>query len=198
MVQGRGVDASLNEVGRLQSRRFYEHYKEHPFDRILISTLKRTFESVELFIQAGIPYEKYSGLDEISWGIHEGEEASEDRNRYFRETVRSWTEGNTDLRIEGGESPEDVSERQNEVIDRIVNGHEDILLVCMHGRALRILLCKLLDLPLSAMDRFEHANLGLYILEFDGVNYRLIKENSTEHMVSGVENEIGVENESIK
>ena len=45
------------------------------------------------------------------------------------------------------------------------------VLVCLHGRALRVLLCQLLHYPLSCMDGFEHSNLCLYKLEFTGTAF---------------------------
>ena len=103
IVQGRGVDASLNETGKRQADQFYQQYKELGFQRILISSLKRTYESVEKFIKDGVPFEVHDGLDEISWGVHEGAQASELRNKYFRNMVAQWRAGVTDYKIEGGE-----------------------------------------------------------------------------------------------
>ena len=84
---------------------------------------------------------------------------------------------------EANESPQDVAERQTQVIEKILSSAEEVILVCMHGRAIRILLCKLLGFPLSRMDSFEHANLGLYILEYSGEAFNIHLENSTKHLL---------------
>jgi 2,3-bisphosphoglycerate-dependent phosphoglycerate mutase len=168
----------------VQARMFYQAYKDTPFDKIYISALKRSFESVASFIEDGIPYEVYAGLDEISWGFHEGVEASPERNVYFRELVAEWNGGQTAVRIEGGESPEDVASRQRPVIEIITNSPEENILICMHGRAMRILLCQLLGLPLTKMDDFDHDNLGLYVLNYDGRNFNVYTANSTKHLLS--------------
>ena len=183
VVQGRGIDAPLNETGIRQAEMFYQAYKNISFEKVYTSSLKRTHESVQQFIKDGIEHEEYEGFDEISWGLHEGAEASEERNVYFRDIIAQWTQGKTHIKIEGGESPEDVAERQMLVINKILGSSEDVILVCMHGRAIRILLCKLLDYPLSEMDKFAHANLGLYVLDYtDGV-FNINLENSTRHLV---------------
>jgi broad specificity phosphatase PhoE len=52
----------------------------------------------------------------------------------------------------------------------------------MHGRAIRILLCTLLNQPLKFMDKFEHENLCLYLLDFDGSTFSLEKSNDTAHL----------------
>ena len=183
IVQGRGVDASLNDRGRHQADQFYAYYKDIGFQRILISTLKRTYESVEKFIADGVPFDKYAGLDEISWGVHEGARASELRNEYFRDMVATWRSGGTDFKIEGGESPEEVALRQQPVIEAIKDLSEERILVCMHGRALRILMCNILDLPLSEMDNFAHDNLGLYIIHYNSNGFEVMAQNSTDHFI---------------
>ena len=54
--------------------------------------------------------------------------------------------------------------------------------MCMHGRALRILLCSVLGVSLKNMDDFKHHNLGLYVLDFDGNNFSLETYNSIDHL----------------
>ena len=75
IVQGRGMDTNLNDEGRKQARQFFEAYGDIPFDKIYISALRRTQQSIQQFIDLGIPFEKLSGLDELAWGIHEGQPA---------------------------------------------------------------------------------------------------------------------------
>ncbi|HCZ37344.1 MAG TPA: histidine phosphatase family protein, partial [Cytophagales bacterium] len=50
IVQGSGVDSSLNAKGMAQAQAFFEMYKHIKFDKIYTSTLKRTRESVSGFI----------------------------------------------------------------------------------------------------------------------------------------------------
>jgi probable phosphoglycerate mutase len=95
--------------------------------------------------------------------------------------VATWRRGETDYKIEGGESPDEVAERQLPVIERIKQLPEETILVCMHGRALRILMCNILNLPLSDMDQFGHDNLGLYTLEYNSHGFKVLAENSTDH-----------------
>jgi broad specificity phosphatase PhoE len=183
VVQGRGIDASLNDTGCRQAEMFYQAYKNISFEKIYTSSLKRTHESVNKFIVDGIPHEAHEGFDEISWGDHEGAAASAERNEYFKAIVNQWNQGNTAIKITGGESPEDVAERLMPVVDRILSSSEEVILVCMHGRAIRILLCKLLNYPLSMMDNFAHANLGLYVIEYSAGVFNIHLENSTEHLI---------------
>lgn len=167
-VQGRGVDADLNEKGQEQAKAFYSKYKDVPFKKVYTSSLKRTLQTSQGFIDKGIPNESFEGLDEISWGIVEGKTLTEIGYEAFKNLVAKWADGEVEAYLEGGESPVEVVERQKEVLKLILSRkEEDLILVTMHGRAMRILLSHILNYPLKEMDRFEHSNTCLYILEYD-------------------------------
>jgi broad specificity phosphatase PhoE len=183
IVQGSGVDSSLNQTGRAQARAFFEMYKDVAFDKIYTSLLRRTSESVKDFIAKGIPHEVLSGLNEISWGAKEGQRITPEEDAYYHWMLKQWQLGNTAERIEGGESPEDVVLRQRKAIEQFMsNDEEKTILICMHGRAMRILLCELLNYPLKSMDVFEHQNLCLYQLDFTGSMFAIKKHNDVEHL----------------
>ena len=185
MVQGRGIDASLNELGRRQSEAFFKAYKRVDFDKIYVSSLKRTQESVQGFIDMEIPFEKLSGLDEISWGNHEGQSFDPEMHKRYTDCIDDWQMGKLDSAVGGGESPNQVMTRQGEAMDYILSkDDEETILICMHGRAMRILICWLLDYDLTEMEQFEHENLCLYELDYDGDSYELIRANDTDHMAN--------------
>ena len=184
-MQGSGVNSSINEKGRLQAQAFFETYKHVPFDKIYTSALKRTTESVQPFIDLGLPFVQMEGLNEISWGKKEGQPITLEEDAYYNWMLSQWQMGNTHERIEGGESPEDVTKRQDGAIHYIMSKKEEsTILICMHGRAMRILLCRLLNYPLRSMDMFEHQNLCLYQLDFTGSMYSVKKYNDTSHLAS--------------
>jgi probable phosphoglycerate mutase len=183
IVQGSGVDTSLNDLGREQARAFYEVYRSVPFDKVYTSTLKRTIESVKLFIDDGVPHETLSGLNEICWGKKEGQRITPEEDAYYHFLLEEWRRGNTSLKIDGGESPEDVRDRIIPALHTILAHKEErTILICMHGRAIRILLCHLLNLPLKEMDQFEHANLCLYLLQYQNGVYDILLNNDLSHL----------------
>ncbi len=187
VVQGSGVDADLNEMGRAQAMAFFQAYQHVPFAKIYVSALRRTFQTVEPFLELGIPYEKLPGLNEISWGVMEGKVPGNVDNEYYRALIDAWSTGNTALPTDGGESPEQVVARQRPALETILSRpNEEVVLVAMHGRAMRILLCWLTDLPLSEMDRFEHSNLCLYKLryDYDAQAFTVELANDTSHLLT--------------
>ena len=185
IVQGSGIDASLNDKGRRQAQAFYNAYKSIPFQRIYTSKLKRSQESVVAFVKDGIPHEEYVALNEISWGSREGQRITPEEDAYYHQMLKEWQDGKTNLPIEGGESPDEVAHRQKPFIDLIKSRPEDeTILVCMHGRAMRILLCQLLNYPLRSMDNFEHENLGLYLIHYASSQFTVELHNNTDHLKS--------------
>ena len=70
--------------------------------------MKRTHQTVQGFIDSGIPWEQLSGLDEMAWGDYEGKAVSEETRGRFKKIMQSWKEGDLDVRFENGESPNEV------------------------------------------------------------------------------------------
>jgi len=186
IVQGRGVNADLNPTGVAQAAAFFNKYKSVPFDKVYTSSLVRTHQTVKAFIDLGLPWEQLPELDEMAWGEWEGKPNTEEARTAFREVVRQWQLGNYDTKFGGGESPNEVGVRLSKAIDHIKHQtDEKTVLVCMHGRAMRLILCLLLEKPYSDMEEFLHTNTTLYRLTFDKntEKFSLIDANNTSHLV---------------
>jgi len=183
IIQGRGMNTDLNEWGQKQAAAFFEHYQHTPFDLIYTSTLKRTHQTVTQFIQKDIPWKQHEGLDELAWGIYEGK-PSEITKPHFEELTAAWANGELDRKFELGESPLEVQARQQTFLEEVksLNTVENVL-VCMHGRALRLLLCTISRLSLSQMDQFPHSNVSLYKIYFDGKDFEIIDFNNRDHLI---------------
>ena len=102
MVQGRGINSSINEFGQEQARLFYSAYAHIPFDKIYVSSLKRTKESVQQFIDKGHSFELLQELDEISWGDHEGQVFDTEMHQKYLNCIDAWQSGKLDISVSGG------------------------------------------------------------------------------------------------
>ncbi|MFN8407116.1 MAG: histidine phosphatase family protein [Sphingobacteriaceae bacterium] len=183
IVQGRGMDTDLNAYGYQQASAFYEKYKQVPFDKIYTSTLKRTHQTVGSFIDSGIPWTQHAGFDELAWGIHEGQESSDITKKAFREMIHQWMQGGLHRKFEQGESPLEVRERQLEALDHVIKSDDEkVILICMHGRAMRLFLCLLTEVPLTKMDAFPHFNTSLYKVHYDGFKFQIVDFNNLAHL----------------
>lgn len=183
IVQGSGVDTSLNELGRQQAEKFFNHYKEAGFHHVYISALRRTHESVSRFIdELKIPHTILPELNEIKWGIYEGQKPSPEWKKHYYEVMQAWDSGQLHVRIPGGENPIELRNRQVRALSMIKKHGNGRVLICMHGRAMKSFLCLLTGLPAYEMNRFPHNNLGLYQLEHTGEFYKIIRQNCLEHL----------------
>ena len=183
VVQGSGIDAPINATGRAQAQAFFEAYQEVQFDQLYHSALIRTRQSIQGFIDMGIPVTSLVELNEISWGNYEGTPMTPEEGEYYRMMLDQWQQGNLDYAIARGESPNSVAERLHRAIQIILNGPGETILVCMHGRAMRIFLSLICQTPLKEMDQYEHGNLCLYLLQQEeNGGFTLLKENDQQHL----------------
>ena len=182
IVQGSGVDSSLNDTGRAQAQAFYESYRNFGFEKLYTSALKRTHETVKGFVDSGLFWDILADLNEISWGKHEGQPVTPEEDKYYHWILQQWQSGKTDLRIVGGESPDEVAVRLRRGLKVILTSPHQNILVCMHGRAIRILLCLMLNYPLKSMEVFEHSNACVYEVQFTGSMFHILKHNDISHL----------------
>ena len=179
LIQGSEVDSELNEVGRKQSELFYNFYKELNIEKIYVSGLKRTLQTVKKFIDNGIPYEKINDFNEISWGVNQ---SKNDDLEEYKSLTDSWKNGELDNKFNSGESPNEVVTRLIRGIDKIVKENYASVLICIHGRALRVLLSKIIDNDLTKMDKYLHSNTGMYVLEYNEEVFTIIDKNLRKHL----------------
>ena len=182
VVQGRGINSDLNDTGVQQAKAFFDSYHPIDFDVIYTSKLKRTHQTVAHFLNKNITHEIRENIDEIDWGIFEGVEHDPSLQKEYYDIIDGWANGNLTIKIEGGESAQDLADRLIPFVEEIKNSTHKTILACTHGRTLRVLMCLLLEKPISAMDDFDHQNTCLYHLKYDGVKFELIKENDVEHL----------------
>lgn len=182
IVQGGGIDSELNPRGRIQAQAFFRHYRDEPFEAVITSELRRTHQTMEPFVEKPLPWERHADIDEMNWGIYEGKRSTPQMHERYKKIMQAWSRGDYQARLEGGESARDLGLRIQRFIDHLQDRPEDLLLICSHGRALRCMVTLMLGLPLSEMQRFRHANTGLYELDLNKGSFQLIRENDLSHL----------------
>ena len=182
IVQGSGVDADLNELGRKQAQAFYHAHQHIDFELIVTSKLRRTHQTVQGFIEKNIPWEQQEDVNEISWGIHEGMPQTPEQNERYFQMIEAWKKGNPHAAIQGGESAIQLSERIQRFISWIKTRSERRILVATHGRAMRCLVTCMKELPLTSMEDMQHNNTGLYLAHFREGKWVFEKENDLSHL----------------
>lgn len=183
IIQGSGLNAPLNETGRRQADNFFRAYHHIPFQAIYTSALIRTKQSVQPFLDKGIPHVVMAELNEISWGDKDGTRIDPEEQIFYQSLLNDWRAGLLDRHFPNGESPRQVEKRMRRAMAEIMaKENEETILMAIHGRAMRILLCILLEKPLNLMEDFIHSNLCLYVLSWDGNRWQLELSNDTSHL----------------
>eukprot|EP00834_Sanchytrium_tribonematis_P004950 NODE_271_length_11194_cov_0.541595.p4 type:complete len:292 gc:universal NODE_271_length_11194_cov_0.541595:3540-4415(+) len=152
ILQGQGVDASLNDTGKAQASALCKRLKEMNVDYLAVTKLKRTSETAADLNMKSVQYKE---LNEIHWGNKENTQ-----NPDLSDILDQWKIGNFDCSAPGGESPNDVKKRSILGVFKILddaNGFKTIAVIA-HGRLLRILLSQLIHNSLHFMALILHSN----------------------------------------
>lgn len=186
IMQGRRINSRLNATGRQQARALARRFAGVPLDAVYTSTLDRAIETADAVLAGrdDVPVFRLAGLDEMSWGVYEGEPSSERLQRMLDGLYAQWEAGDFSRPIEGGESILDVQARGVEAVEAIVARHPgQTVLVVSHGRLLRVVLASVLDgYGLARMHAIQHANTSVNRLVFDGARCEADLLNCTAHL----------------
>ena len=182
IVQGSGVDSSLNELGRQQAGHFYDFYKNQNFDLAICSNLKRSYETVLPFVENNIPLQRFAEINEMNWGVHEGKSSTPEMKAAYAEMIRQWGLGNFEARLEEGESARELADRIGSFLNQLKQMPQKKVLVCSHGRALRCVMTLVKGQHLKEMESYKHSNTGLFLVEQEGLEFKVLLENDTRHL----------------
>jgi phosphoserine phosphatase len=182
IIQGSGIDSELNADGIRQALAFYQAHQHVPFDLIITSTLQRTHQTVHPFIRKDIPVLRDPGINEMHWGRYEGKPASEMMEVAYKRMVSEWQSGNLDYGAEEGETMAQLSTRLSGFLERLKRQEAQRVLICSHGRSLRVLMALVRDGDLTKMEQNKHENTGLYkVVYHQGITHFEL-ENDTSHL----------------
>jgi len=182
IIQGSGINSSLNETGRAQGKAFYEHYKSTDFEIIFVSALQRTRQTVTDFIGEKISTEEWKELNEIGWGDSEGKESTPEDHQIYKNMINEWAQGNLNASMKNGESAGELIDRLTQFVNHLKTRSETYILVCTHGRAMRCLMTILKNEHPREMEKYKHANTGLFKATFDGKTFDVVLENDIRHL----------------
>ncbi len=183
LLQGRGIDASLNEIGRAQAKDVANYLSQYPVDQLVTSSLKRSIETVQpLALKKKLDATANSELDEMNFGDYEGRHISEVKND-LDQFHQTWKSGDVTKSLPGGESPENVFKRANDAVNKLLNYSENQTIVfILHGRLIRILLSEWMGFGLKNMDQVQHKNGGINQLLYSKGTFEPVYLNKVSHL----------------
>jgi len=179
------VDIPLSEVGVAQATALGARLQPLRIDRAVASPLARATRTAQLALgearAAQLDFDE--GLLEIGHGEWEGLLASEIAER-DPQRLRAWREAPDTVLMPGGESLQLVLDRAWPALERTCDGlgADDTLLIVAHDAVNRVLLARILGLPLTKLWTFRQAPTTLNLLEGPDVDsLEVVRLNDCAH-----------------
>lgn len=179
-------DIALSEVGEGQARLLGQRLAGVPIHRAVSSPLSRARRTAELALgeARASQLQLDKGLQEIAHGDWEGLLAAEIRER-DPNRLRAWREAPETVQMPGGgESLVEVLDRAWPAFARACEGlgADDTLLVVAHDAVNRVILARVLGLPLSRLWSFRQAPTTINLLEGPSANaLEVVRLNDCNH-----------------
>lgn len=183
-------DIPLDEEGLRQAEALGVAFAQVPIDLVLCSDLERARQTAAPIVQhTGAPYEETPLLRERGFGDWEGETFGDISNWWVGlEAIQGVPR--LELRPPNGESFRDVWCRLEEVVDRLQQTTQNVVVVT-HGGTCGLLLARLIHGSLSTSRAFRFANTSVTTLErrpeglFNIVSYNDISHLDADVVLSG-------------
>ncbi|MBP8081399.1 MAG: histidine phosphatase family protein [Arenimonas sp.] len=179
------IDIPLSAIGERQAMNLGERLRGVEITRAVASPLVRAALTAQLALEqhraARLTFDP--DLQEIAHGEWEGLLASEIRER-DPERLRAWREAPETVQMPGGESLQQVLDRSWPALARACEGlgPDDTLLVVAHDAVNRVLLCRILGLPLSRLWAFRQAPTTINLLEGPDIEHlEVVRLNDCNH-----------------
>lgn len=178
-------DIPLSPIGEAQAIALGERLRDVGITRAVASPLVRARRTAELALgpARAATLQLDPGLMEIAHGTWEGLLASEIRER-DGERLQAWRDTPDEVLMPGGESIRHVLDRAWPAFARAAEGlgEHDTLLVVAHDAVNRVLLCKVLGIPLAKLWTFRQAPTTLNLLEGSDVDHLdVVRLNDCSH-----------------
>ena len=159
------TDTPLSHTGREQARVWHSELAEKKVTGIYASDLVRCAETARIIAgKESVEVQLLPALREINLGKLEGLSMDFVRTRFPEE----WKKRGNDLlhyRPEGGESFADLEKRVLPAFETIAGKHEGNTLIVAHAGVNRMILCRILGIPISNLFRIGQSYGCLNILE---------------------------------
>ncbi|KAJ1960527.1 hypothetical protein IWQ62_004200 [Dispira parvispora] len=163
LMQGSGVDAPLNDLGRRQAHYLGQRFRDIPVDWVITSGLARAQQTAKevLHHHPQCRYTEDPRLNEICWGEWEGKPTS-----ICSPVLARWNAGDYEAKSEGAESAVEAGMRALQAMDDVMKeiGSSQHVVLVLHGRLLRIILSLLINRNLDFMNYYPHKNTSVNVV----------------------------------
>ena len=179
------IDIPLSDTGERQAAALGARLKDIPIAKAAASPLSRARRTAELALgtRAGMLTTE-AGFLEIAHGAWEGKLASEIAGE-DGPRLKAWRQAPETVQMPGGESLQQVLDRAWPAFVSACAGlrEEDTLLLVAHDAVNRVLITRILGLPLSRIWAFRQAPATLNLLEGpDPTRFEVVRLNDAGHV----------------
>ena len=179
------IDIPLSPVGESQATALGKRLQDVQIARAVASPLSRARRTAELALgEARIPMLTLDpDLQEIAHGEWEGLLASEIHDK-DPARLSAWRDAPDPVLMRGGDALHQVLDGSGQGVIRASEGlgDSDTLLVVAHDAVNRVVLCRILGLPLSKLWSFRQAPTTLNLLEGPDVDHlEIVRLNDCAH-----------------
>ncbi|MCD7099796.1 histidine phosphatase family protein [Stenotrophomonas sp. MMGLT7] len=179
------IDIPLSPLGEAQAQALGERLKDVDIRKAVASPLSRAQSTARFALgpQRQSMLLTDADIQEIAHGEWEGLLASEIHDK-DPVRLRAWREEPDTVLMPGGESLRQVLERSWRGFVRAADGldGDDTLLLVAHDAVNRVILCKVLGIPLSRLWTFRQAPTTLNLLEGPDVEHlEVVRLNDCSH-----------------
>lgn len=158
-------DLPLNDMGLAQARSWADYFAGEALDEICCSDLTRCLETAQLIgVRCSLVPRAMPALREIHLGAWEGERFDTIKALYPL-SFEQRGDVIADHRPPGGESFRDLQHRVWPVFETLARRHQRKTLIVTHAGVIRVLLCRLLGMPLENLFAIGQAYGALNIID---------------------------------
>lgn len=184
VMQGKGMDEPLAEVGREQAARAAGALSDRPLKAIYASPLRRAMETAGVVAERhGLPVQPVESLVEVEVGRWEGRSWPE-IEREEPDAYRAFREDPGANGYPGGETMRELLDRVSLGLEQLMQRHVgDEIAVVAHSVVNRAYLGSLLGLSLAGGRRIPQANCAINVIRYREGRAKLITSNAIAHLM---------------
>lgn len=164
-------NSELTQLGKLQASWLSERLENTDIQKVYSSPLERAYETAKILVGGrGVEIEKAEGLKEMNFGVWEGMNEKELKEKYSVEFNNFWNFPHKYIPVDG-ETYKQVENRVMSELDKIIKAHygkDENILIVVHGVVLKLILSSIEKSCLSRLwDKPYIHPASLSVVEYD-------------------------------
>jgi len=173
------TDVELNQTGIKQAELLAEYLSKRKIGAIYSSPLKRAVKTAEIIAgYHGLEIKVSPGLIDFDCGDWHGLLRQEVQDKY-KELYDLWVSHPDKVKIPGGESLNEVTERAMNVLDDVLTKNEGAVALVAHRVVNKVLICALLGLDNSHFWNIRQDICGITTFVYENGRFILTEHNNT-------------------